>query len=109
MTDTPPHATRTTPQTPSTPINRPALIFNWMDWLPYFDHSDAPIEQKRIWIETLWLTVSCFADLGFDIKSSSESCGEEIDLKAVLEAAVVSSSHASPHSSDQPSPEEDTA
>ena len=50
-----------------------------------------------------------FVDLGFDIKSAPEICGEEIDLKALLEAAVVNSNDATSGTTDQPTSEEDAA
>ncbi len=109
MTDIPPHKPQTAPQMPPSQIKRPALIFDWRDWLPYFEHSDAPLEQKRIWIETMHSIVLSFVDLGFEIKSTSEICGEEINLKAVLEQAVLNSEHAQPDTDDQPTDAEDAA
>lgn len=79
----------TTEKTPPTQISRPALRFDWMDWLPYLEDADIPDEQKREWIETVWSIVLAFVDLGFDIKSAPEICGEEIDLHAILSAGVL--------------------
>ena len=74
-----------------TPIPRPSVQFDWTDWLPYLEDSDIPEAQRQEWIETLWAIVLGFVDLGFDVKSPAESCGEAIDLKAALHAAVVNS------------------
>jgi len=79
----------TTDNTPPTQIPRPALRVDWMDWLPYLDDEDISQEQKREWIETVWSIVLAFVDLGFDIKSTPEICGEEIDLHAILTAGVL--------------------
>ena len=87
MTDTPPHTPPIQPDHPP----RPTLRFDWRDWLPYLKDSDIPEDQKREWIETLWSIVIGFVDLGWEVKSTAETCGEEIDLKAVLEATVVNS------------------
>lgn len=73
------------------PPHKPSLKFNWQDWLPYFEDTDIPETQKRELIETLWSLVLSFVDLGFDLSTTSETCGEAIDLKALLEASVVDS------------------
>lgn len=62
--------------------------------MPYLEGADIPVEQNLVLIETLWSIVLTFVDLGFDVKSLSESCGTDIDLKAALEAAVLNSDHA---------------
>lgn len=74
---------------PHHPPNTPSLRFDWQDWLPYFDDPDVPLEQKREMIETLWSLVLSFVDLGFDLNPIQISCGEALDLKALLEAAVL--------------------
>ncbi|SFU79293.1 hypothetical protein SAMN04488527_11716 [Aliiroseovarius crassostreae] len=74
---------------PHHPSKTPSLRFNWQDWLPYFDDPDVPLDQKRELIETLWSLVLSFVDLGFDLNPTQISCGEELDLKALLEAAVL--------------------
>jgi len=77
---------------PDRPAHRaPALYFNWEDWLQYFEDVDAPLEVKREWIETLWAIHVSAVDLGFGLTATQQICGEVIDLKAVLEAAVVKS------------------
>lgn len=76
---------------PHTLQKNPALRFDWTEWLPYLDDEEATLEQTRVLIETLWSIVIAFVDLGWDIKSSPETCGEAFDLKAALEAAVLSS------------------
>ncbi len=97
------------PDKPASEIARPALRFDWQDWLPFLEDSNIPEDQKRAWIETLWSIVMNFVDLGFDIKSAPEICGEEIDLKALLEAAVVNSKDATRDTTNQSSSEEDAA
>jgi hypothetical protein len=83
----------------------PVLRFDWQDWLPYFEDESISEEQKRVLIETIWAIVIGFVDLGWSTKPTLEAsalensgvgngdqnCGQTIDLKAVLEAAVVRS------------------
>ena len=67
------------------------LRFDWQDWLPYLENSDLPDDKKREFIETLWGIVVSFVDLGFDLNPTQQICGEVIDLKALLEKAVIDS------------------
>lgn len=60
-------------------------------WLHYLEQVDAPMEQKIELIDTLWSIVNGFADFGWNISFSPESCGEDLDLYAALSAAVVRS------------------
>ena len=76
----------TNPSPPS-----PNIRFDWQDWLPFFEDTDIPDDQKQELIETLWALVLSFVDLGFDVSAHPENCGGNIDLKAVLEAAVLDS------------------
>ncbi|CUI01863.1 hypothetical protein [Leisingera aquaemixtae] len=85
MKETPPQNFATS----SSPLSSPTLRFNWQDWLPYLEDSDASDEQKRELIEALWSIVIGFVDLGWDIKSTPETRGEVFDLAAILRAAVV--------------------
>ena len=73
------------------PTPPPSLSHNWEEWLPYLEDSDETPEQKRELIEALWTIVLCFVDLGWDVSDGSETCGETLDLKAALEAAVLNS------------------
>ncbi|MDJ0825703.1 MAG: hypothetical protein QNJ16_09385 [Rhodobacter sp.] len=78
------------------PIDKPAQValalrFDWEDWLPFLAGSDLSDDQKREFIESLWAIVMGFVDLGFHLNPTAEICGEVIDLKAVLEAAVLNS------------------
>ena len=50
-----------------------------------------PEADKQASIEALWSIVIAFVDLGFEVKSPADTCGEAIDLKAALAAAVVNS------------------
>jgi len=81
------------------------LRFDWQDWLPYFEDEAIPETQKRVLIETMWSIVIGFVDLGWSITpiveaeaidescvgKGAQTCGQTIDLKAVLEAAVIRS------------------
>lgn len=75
---------------PSPGSRRPTLTCDWEEWRGYLAGIDAPDNQKRQMIETLWAIVVEFSDLGWDI-SEGETCGQDLDLKAALEAAVLHS------------------
>jgi hypothetical protein len=92
---------------PTTPTENvpPVLRFDWRDWLPYFEDENIPEDQKRVLIETIWSIVVGFVDLGWSIvptavadgqdskgrSTVAQSCGQTIDLKVALEAAVLRS------------------
>ncbi|MEM9319237.1 MAG: hypothetical protein AAGA70_09545 [Pseudomonadota bacterium] len=76
---------------PPTPPPKPSLNLNWEDWLPYLEASDAPDDIKRQFIETIWAIAMGFVDLGWRIKSSPETCGQDFDLAAALHHAVLNS------------------
>jgi len=81
-----------TEDTTSTKNPKPTAIrFDWRDWEQYLADSDLPDDKKREFIETLWTIVMGFVDLGFGLNPTQEICGEVIDLKAVLETAVLNS------------------
>lgn len=99
MTNKKPPAVSAEPQK-----KRMGLIFDWQDWVPYLDDANATDAQKREMIETLWQIVVAFVDLGFDLNptqqaqtdagrtdTGQESCGQNLDLKMLLEAAVLKS------------------
>lgn len=69
------------------------LIFKWEDWLPYLAAEDATDEEKREMIEAVWSIVMAFSDLKWEVGALGEtdkiSCGQVLDLKAALEAAVL--------------------
>jgi hypothetical protein len=94
---TPPNDTNKNQDQPpvKTSNNTPGLTFDWRDWLPYFEYQDIPEAQKRELIETLWQIIVAFVDLGFDLnphqQAEQKSCGQNLDLKMLLEAAVLKS------------------
>ena len=79
------------PEAKPPPEAKLALRFDWQDWLEYFDDDEATLEQKQALIETLWGIVCSFVDLGWDLNPTAQICGQEIDLKALLERDVLSS------------------
>ncbi|MGH1354108.1 MAG: hypothetical protein ACRBBS_03390 [Thalassovita sp.] len=86
MKDTrPPDTSNFLSPTPS----RPSLRFDVNDWLPYIEDENATFEQKVESIETLWSIVIGFVDLGWDIKSVNESCGDDADLYTLLTSGMV--------------------
>lgn len=74
-----------------TPQSYPALQMNWEDFLPFMEDDDIPEDQKRAFIDALWSIVIAFVDLGWNVAPASESCGQDLDLRAALEAAVLNS------------------
>ncbi|MEO1721949.1 MAG: hypothetical protein AAFR84_06065 [Pseudomonadota bacterium] len=91
---------------------RPALHFDWREWLPYLDAADAPEGQKREMIETLWAIILTFVDLGWEVtdapaNAQAKTCGQHLDLTAALRAAVVNSDKRAEDSSDRrPAPDD---
>jgi hypothetical protein len=71
--------------------NPMAIRFDWQDWLPYLEGSDLPNDKKREFIQSLHAIVMGCVDLGFNLNPAQEICGEVLDLKAVLENAVLNS------------------
>jgi len=79
---------------PGTPP--PQVQFDWQDWLPAIEDSDLSLDQKRQMIETLCTIVVAFVDLGWEVsESSQESCGQTLDLRAALSAALLQSKNGS--------------
>ena len=81
---------------PDTPTAHPtpSVQFNWQDWLPYLADTDLTDDQKQEMIETLWSIVLAFVDLDWDVTDApKETCGQVLDLKAALTAAVLYSTH----------------
>ncbi|MEO0698065.1 MAG: hypothetical protein AAFY84_18485, partial [Pseudomonadota bacterium] len=73
------------------PPPKPSLHLNWEDWLIDLEDSDACLDDKRQLIETLWTIMTAFVDLGWDVSPAhaTETCGQQLDLKVVLTAAVL--------------------
>lgn len=85
MRDTPPP----TPETTTRPA--PQVAFDWRDFLPYLADADLTEAEKREFIETMWSIVLAFVDLGFEVRSPEDCCGQAIDLKAAIESIMVDS------------------
>lgn len=83
-----------TPQPPPKTPKAPSVHLNWQDWLPHLEDVDATDAEKRQLIETLWSIVIAFVDLGWDVAQSPKTCGENLDLTAALQAAVLYSQEA---------------
>lgn len=97
MTDQTPPPQNLTATTPPTPIKTgPKLAFDWREWQPHLESSDLSEDQQRQLIETLWSIVIAFVDLGWDI-DTEETCGQNLDLTALLNAAVVHSDSVAEH------------
>ncbi|QBF32350.1 hypothetical protein [Thalassococcus sp. S3] len=82
--------------TPPTPPPKPSLHLNWQDWLPFFEHPDISLEDKKKQIEALWTILMCFADAKYDVLgpddlAAQETSGQVLDLTAALKAAVLNS------------------
>ena len=78
-----------TETTPTTENSKPQVDFDWHDWLPFLAEADMPEADKQASIEALWSIVIAFVGLGFEVTAPADTCGEAIDLKAALAAAVV--------------------
>ena len=69
----------------------PTVHFEWRDWLPYTETSDLTEAQKKELIETLWSIIMAFVDLGWEVGSQHNTCGQHLDLTAAMRAAVLNS------------------
>ena len=69
----------------------PALTIDWERYERFLEKSDAPLEQKRALIETLWNIMVGFVDLGFPVASPQKTCGQlgECAAKAAPAAPAV--------------------
>lgn len=74
---------------PDIPKPTPSVRFDWRDWEPYLEDIDVPENQKQELIETLWGIVLSFIDLGYEVSENKSACGQQVDLKSVLESAVL--------------------
>lgn len=93
MTDTAPQNASNPTQPPNEPSPNPPpqVAFDWQDFLPYLAEADLTEDQKRAFIETMWGIVLAFVDLGYEVRSPRETCGQALDLRAALQAAVLGS------------------
>ncbi len=107
-------------------------LFDWEEWLPYLDEFEGTEAQKKEFIETLWVIIQGFVDLKWQLGSdpmagdlqlsssqpadshhsgspplSSQLCGQNFDLSAVLMAAVVQSKVTEQTRITQQNPKED--
>ncbi|KXF92133.1 hypothetical protein [Phaeobacter inhibens] len=67
----------TCPPEPFDMPTRPSLSVDWEVYAAMLETSDMPLDQQRELIETLWSIVVMFVDLGYDLKSPTQSCGED--------------------------------
>ncbi|MBU0641812.1 MAG: hypothetical protein KJ731_01920 [Alphaproteobacteria bacterium] len=79
------------------PNVKPRLTIDWDAYLPFFEDSDIPEEQKRALIEALWSIVLSFVDLDYELGGTlAQACGQEVSLAKLPDRDVVSSfQHAS--------------
>lgn len=99
-TKTPPIPTEIIRTTP------PKIYFDWQDWLPLLADDTIPEEQARELIETVWSIVSAFMQLGCEVTATAETCGQDINLTALLNAAVLDSEGSQ---ANKPANQEETA
>lgn len=59
--------------------HRPSLSVDWELYAAMLEDSDMPLEQQKELIETLWSIVVSFVDLGFDLHSVQQICGQSDD------------------------------
>jgi hypothetical protein len=52
----------------------PALGIDWDFYMRLLEDSDAPDEQKRELIETVWSIIVAFVDLGFGVHPIQQAC-----------------------------------
>ncbi|NVK47621.1 MAG: hypothetical protein HWE33_15100 [Rhodobacteraceae bacterium] len=88
----------------SPPNTKPRLTIDWDAYLPFFEGSDIPEEQKRALIEALWSIVISFVDLDFELGGTlAQACGQEVSLSPPISPDVVNSEHTQQHQERRPS------
>ena len=56
---------------------RPSLSVDWEVYAAMLEDSDMPLDDQKELIETLWSIVVMFVDLGYDVKPTTQICGED--------------------------------
>lgn len=56
---------------------RPSLSVDWEVYAAKLEDSDMPLDQQQELIETLWSIVVMFVDLGYDLHTIPQNCGED--------------------------------
>jgi hypothetical protein len=56
---------------------RPSLSVDWEVYAAMLEDSDMPLDDQKELIETLWSIVVMFVDLGYDLKPTTQICGED--------------------------------
>ena len=86
------------------PNIKPRLTIDWDAYLPFFEDSDIPEEQKRALIEALWSIVISFVDLDFELGGTlAQACGQEVSLSPPLSSDVINSEHTDQQREQSPS------
>lgn len=83
-----------------TPVFTPTLGIDWEFYQEYLKTSDLSETDKRALIETLWLVVMAFVDLGFGThpvqQVGSPDCGQKQDLAKFIAADRAKMLHSKP-------------
>ncbi len=61
---------------------RPSLSVDWEVYAAMLEDSDMPLDDQKELIETLWSIVVMFVDLGYDLKPTTQICGEDQEALA---------------------------
>lgn len=69
--------------------SRPTLTVDWETYAHHLEDSTMSDDEKREFIETLWSIVVSFIDMGFDVRSPDEACGQEAKDDPPTNADVV--------------------
>jgi hypothetical protein len=69
----------------------PTLTVDWQLYAQFLAESDMTDAEKREVIETLWSIVVTFIDMGFDVRSPEDDCGQIAEDDPSANADVVPS------------------
>lgn len=58
-------------------VSRPTLTVDWMAYAHHLEDSTMSDDEKRQVIETIWSIVVSFIDMGFNVRSPDDACGQE--------------------------------
>jgi len=69
----------------------PTLTVDWTVYASFLEDTDMTDDQKRELIETVWTLVVSFIDMGFDVRSPEDACGQDAQSDPDSDDPVVNS------------------
>ena len=73
------------------PTHAPVLTLDYALYAHYLDNADLTDEQKKEFLDALWLMIVSFVDLGFGIHPLQQACAQPLDLSQLELSDVITS------------------